>query len=235
MSAQNLYVDDSVFERSPWYAQGGVWGAVAVVAVTCVVLVATVRSCRGKGGAAKEEAPVATNGVEQTGQDVEAPVPKLPPSPIDGTRFPTGVDIANAPLSAFMATNPNEPRTAVWGSWRMGSDGRPKFHGGVDIAPLSKDRSGKPKDEVMAVAEGKAVYVNRVGDSSYGLHVILEHADPVGPVYTLYGHLASITPSLTVGDRVAAGSVLGIMGNTSTDKIAAAKAHLHFEIALMHT
>jgi len=233
MASAGLYLDDNAFpNRPPWYARPVTWVGVVIVVAVCIVAMS--RSCRKRGEAESSEAPVATNVTERVME--RTPPRRAEPSVFGGIRNPTGVDIARAPLSAFVPTRPDEPRTAVWGAWRVGSDNRPRFHGAVDIAPLRKDRSGKALDEVMAVADGKVAYINRQGgDSQYGIHVIVEHADLVGPVYTLYGHLATVTPSLTVGGAVTAGAALGIIGHTSSQRIAPQNAHLHFEVALMHT
>ena len=108
------------------------------------------------------------------------------------------------------------------------------FHEGIDIAALQRDRSGRPLDKAYAVADGVVGYINRVaGKSNYGKYVVLLHHDPVGEVYTLYGHLAEVEKHLSVGQNVSPGQVLGQMGNTSSAGIPMERAHLHFEIGLI--
>lgn len=44
-----------------------------------------------------------------------------------------------------------------------------RFHEGIDIAPVSRDKSGHPTDRVHSILPGKTVYTNTSpGRSSYG-------------------------------------------------------------------
>jgi len=110
-----------------------------------------------------------------------------------------------------------------------------RFHEGIDIKSLKKDRKGDPKDAVQAVLPGKVVHVNSIaGNSSYGRYVVLEHTSAIPPIYTLYAHLSKINPNIKKGVSVEAGTLLGTMGTTSmSDKIPKSRAHLHFEMGLM--
>ncbi len=77
---------------------------------------------------------------------------------------------------------------------------------------------------VRSVAPGIVVTATAKGDG-YGNSVVVMHKTIDGEVfYTGYHHLASI--KLRRGDRIAAGNVLGAMGNTGIST----GAHLHFEI-----
>ncbi|MFH0879549.1 MAG: M23 family metallopeptidase [Lentisphaerota bacterium] len=108
------------------------------------------------------------------------------------------------------------------------------FHEGIDIAPLSRDRRGQPEDKVYAAADGTVAYVNRhSGNSNYGIYVVLTHLDPLGPVYTLYAHLASVKSGLGPGQKIRAGDELGLMGHSSSSPIPADRAHLHFEVGMI--
>ena len=134
----------------------------------------------------------------------------------------------------FMPTAPQRPESALFGSVRTGARGAAQFHEGVDIAPLQRDRHGEPLDEVRAVADGMASYVNRVGgNSNYGIYVVLLHRDPLGEVYTLYAHLAAAADGLQPGQPVRAGQPLGRMGHSSSTSIPRNRAHVHFEIGLL--
>src|SRR5438046_9194383 len=42
-----------------------------------------------------------------------------------------------------------------------------RFHVGIDIRPLLRDAHGEPLDEVLAIADGRVVYVNSVAGYSY--------------------------------------------------------------------
>lgn len=106
-----------------------------------------------------------------------------------------------------------------------------KFHEGIDIRPLKRDRSNRPLDIVSAIADGKVVYTNKVsGRSNYGNYVVIEHNWGSGPFYSTYAHLGSV--SCKVGAPVKAGSPLGIMGYTGAG-INRERAHLHLELGVM--
>lgn len=137
--------------------------------------------------------------------------------------------------SVFMPTASGRVVSALYGSVRTRQSG-PAFHEGIDIAPLQRDRRGRATDAVLAVAEGRVAYANRhAGRSNYGIYVVLEHDDPVGTIYSLYAHLASVSRSLQVNQHVQRGDVLGIMGNTPASIIPVARSHLHFEIGMIQT
>ena len=103
------------------------------------------------------------------------------------------------------------------------------FHKGIDIRSLHRDERGEPTDVVKASADGEVVRVNldeKISD--YGKQVIVRHLWGKQPVYTIYGHLASI--GVEVGQQVKMGDPLGIMGWTGPG-LSQDRAHLHFEIA----
>lgn len=108
-----------------------------------------------------------------------------------------------------------------------------RFHEGIDISPIKRDKAGNPLDLVMSVADGTVVHVSDVsGRSNYGRYIVVAH--PVSPtgdlVHSLYAHLA--TCSVKRGDAVKKGSVLGQMGYTGRG-LNRTRAHLHLEIGLM--
>lgn len=106
-----------------------------------------------------------------------------------------------------------------------------KFHEGIDISPIKRDKAGNPLDLVCSIAEGKVAYISEIaGRSNYGKYVVIEHNWDNSPVYSLYAHLADITCKLN--DPVAKGAVLGRMGYTG-EGITRVRAHVHLEIALM--
>ena len=103
------------------------------------------------------------------------------------------------------------------------------FHKGIDIRALHRDERGEPTDVVKASADGEVVRVNldeKISD--YGKQVIVRHLWGKQPVYTIYGHLASI--GVQVGQKVKARDPLGVMGWTGPG-LSRDRAHLHFEIA----
>ena len=134
-------------------------------------------------------------------------------------------------------------RSTPWqgGAWglvrnpiRVGADIRYlRFHEGIDIKPIKRDKAGNPLDLIMSIADGTVVHVSEVaGRSNYGRYIVVSH--PVTPqgdlVHSLYAHLA--TASVKRGDRVKKGSVLGQMGYTGVG-LNRTRAHLHLEIGLM--
>lgn len=145
------------------------------------------------------------------------------------------------PNTAFMEGLPLEDFIQPTASGRIESglfgcvrnDGR-RFHEGIDLKAIQRDRRGESTDPVFAAMDGDVVYVNSVsGHSSYGRYVVIEHADFGVPVYTLYSHLRSINPAVRPGVRLQAGAPLGIMGRSAGGYvIPRERAHLHFEIGL---
>lgn len=125
------------------------------------------------------------------------------------------------PAEAGLVTYPD--RSYPYGSTQGGLR---EPHHGVEFA----NRNGTP---VIAVAEGTVVVA---GDDSsaaygpttrfYGNLVVIELARRYQgePVFALYGHLSAV--SVRVGDAVAPGDVLGLVGGTGV----AIGPHLHFEV-----
>ena len=90
-----------------------------------------------------------------------------------------------------------------------------RFHAGADLAAAH----GTP---VLASASGRVVYADwRAG--GWGMLVTVSHGRGVR---TMYAHLARI--SVRVGDRVAAGTTIGLVGSTGRSS----GPHLHFEVRL---
>jgi murein DD-endopeptidase MepM/ murein hydrolase activator NlpD len=140
-----------------------------------------------------------------------------------------------APLGEILQqAGSGDPESGGFGSVRNGGH---RFHEGLDIKCLKRDRRGEPADPVFAAMDGVVRHVSsHPGDSNYGRYVVLEHPGATPQVYTLYAHLASIAPGLKVGDRVGRGQTLGIMGHsTGATPIPRERAHLHFEIGVMMT
>ena len=106
-----------------------------------------------------------------------------------------------------------------------------KFHEGIDICPMRRDKAGNPLDEVASIAEGRVAYISPIaGRSNYGKYVVVEHPWENSSVYSLYAHLAEIT--CQTGDSMKAGSTLGRMGFTGAG-IDRTRAHCHLELGLL--
>ena len=91
-----------------------------------------------------------------------------------------------------------------------------RVHNGVDLAaPLGQEVQAARAGTVTAVFE----------DDAYGVTVVLQHA---GGWSSRYCGLAK-EPSVTAGDTVEAGQVLGTVGTTALVETAQ-EPHLHFEV-----
>lgn len=161
------------------------------------------------------------------------------PSTIKGIRLytPTGHKVLDGSVrdGIFMDTGTGKPESGMFGNVRRYADGSPRFHEGIDIAPVQPwRRTELPTDRVCAAAEGSVVYINTYSKnkSLYGNYVVLLHDIPdFGKAYTLYGHLRQVSAALKVGDVISARTFLGVMGNIPD--IPVARSHLHFEIGIM--
>lgn len=156
-------------------------------------------------------------------------------------QLPTANDaLFRGDLAAFyMPTNltSRPPESGAWGFVRNAREfpgkGRvyTRFHEGLDIRSVARDSRGIPTDPIKAIAPGTVAYVNPVSSrSNYGKYVVVKHDLGFGPMYSLYAHLAST--SVQAGQRVSAGSVLGILGSTGRG-LNNARAHLHLELNIM--
>jgi peptidoglycan LD-endopeptidase LytH len=111
-----------------------------------------------------------------------------------------------------------------------------KFHEGVDIKCLQRDRRGEPIDPVHAVADGEVAFVNRKpGLSNYGRYIVLRHRWDNVQVFTLYAHLREVADGVVAGQPVRKGQVIAILGHSTNTRegISRDRAHLHFEINFM--
>ncbi|MCJ2003310.1 M23 family metallopeptidase [Lactococcus carnosus] len=102
--------------------------------------------------------------------------------------------------------------TQEWDQEGWGTPGQ--IHGGIDVAPTA---GGNPP-----IYPARAGIVTTVTSHSQGgNYVIVQHDDGY---WTYYGHFRSVR--VTVGEKVNANSILGIMGKTGL----ATGVHLHFEV-----
>ncbi|MGC6455382.1 MAG: M23 family metallopeptidase [Coraliomargaritaceae bacterium] len=116
-------------------------------------------------------------------------------------------------------------------------NGGSRFHEGIDLFPLRRDRSGEAADVIYSVLPGRVVHVNSVsGHSSYGRYIVVEHDRAIPAFVSLYSHLSTIAEGVKPGVRVDSGSVLGVMGRSAGGySIPKSRAHLHFEIGFQLT
>jgi murein DD-endopeptidase MepM/ murein hydrolase activator NlpD len=97
-------------------------------------------------------------------------------------------------------------------SWGCSSD-----HQGVDFDPGAGV-------QILAIADG--VVVQSSIDGGLGQHVVIEHSIDGQKVQSVYGHMIFGSQTVSVGDKVARGQLLGNVGSTG----ASTGPHLHFEI-----
>jgi len=128
---------------------------------------------------------------------------------------PAASPVAVTPKPAAPASTTPAFQWPLRGQTLLGftAPGNADSHNGIDLAA----EAGAP---VKAASAGKVVFA---GDEPklYGTLVVLEHGNGW---HSAYGHLSSV--SVKVGDRVAAGDVVGKAGQTG----AAHRPALHFEI-----
>ena len=111
-----------------------------------------------------------------------------------------------------------------------------RFHEGVDIKCLQRDRRGEPLDPVHAVADGEVVFINtKPRLSNYGRYIVLHHRWDGVEVYTLYAHLSGVADGLIVDQPVRKGQMIATMGHSTNTRegISRDRAHLHFEFDLL--
>jgi len=133
----------------------------------------------------------------------------------------------------FQPTVEGTTESGMFGAVRRG--GR-RFHEGIDIKPLQRDKRGETLDPVHAAADGEVAFTNtKPGLSNYGRYVVLAHRWDGVEVFTLYAHLSEIAPGIVTGQPVKKSQLLGTMGRSTNTRegIPRERAHLHFETNVM--
>ena len=111
-----------------------------------------------------------------------------------------------------------EQITSTFGNRTHPLTGQPgTMHNGIDIAAGVNGSA-----EIFAAASGTVVKAGDSGDG-YGVCVIIQHSSGY---YTLYGHMATGSLKVSVGDTVSSAQQIGIMGSTGNST----GNHLHFEV-----
>ncbi len=121
--------------------------------------------------------------------------------------------------------------SAIFGCVR--NDGR-RFHEGLDLKPVARDKRGESIDPVFAFAAGVVRHVSRRAElSGYGSYVVIEHPQIAPGFVTLYAHLRSVPESVSPGVSVRGGQVVAVLGRSAGGyRIPQERAHLHFEAGL---
>jgi hypothetical protein len=146
--------------------------------------------------------------------------------------LPTGNDalLRGRPADFYQPTIEGTVESGKFGCVRRGGA---RFHEGVDIKCLHRDRRGEATDPVLAAADGTVAFVNsRPGLSNYGRYIILVHRWDGVEVHTLYAHLAAIADGLRVNQPVRRAQTIGTLGRSTNTRegIPPERAHLHFEV-----
>ncbi|HUI05785.1 MAG TPA: M23 family metallopeptidase [Verrucomicrobiae bacterium] len=147
--------------------------------------------------------------------------------------LPTANDALLKPGHDADFFQPTVEGTVESGMFGCVRDNGHRFHEGVDIKCLQRDRHGEPTDPVHAVADGEVAFVNtKPGLSNYGRYIVLQHNWDGVQVFTLYAHLSAVAPGIVAGQPVKKGQVIGTLGHTANtrERITRDRAHLHFEV-----
>ena len=130
-----------------------------------------------------------------------------------GTKFIPNV---GSTASWGWPTNSGYTITSYYGYRVSGYDSaNGNIHAGIDIAGTGY---GSP-----VYAANNGVIVTRQYKYDYGNHILINHNNGY---YTLYAHMSSFAPNLSVGSTVSRGQIIGYVGSTGW----ASGPHLHFEI-----
>lgn len=146
--------------------------------------------------------------------------------PTDNASFLEGKNIDNY----IQPTASGKPESGLFGCSR--NDGY-RFHGGVDLKSIKKDKKGEALDPIYAIMTGRLVYFNKIpANSSYGRYIVIEHKIGNIPLLSLYAHLSTIKQDLVIGQIIKGGEQIGIMGHSANSVIPKNRSHLHLEIGL---
>lgn len=142
----------------------------------------------------------------------EVPPPPPPEPEPEPAIVGSGVAGLQWPVPHGSVTDGFGPRVAPCG-------GCSTFHKGMDIHP----GEGTP---IHAIADGVVVATADYDDGGLGVHAFIEHQINGEIVRSTYAHMLVGTLTVSVGQSVSAGQLLGNVGDTG-QSIA---PHLHFEI-----
>lgn len=217
---------------------------VALLIIALAVLLAPValgRTAEGEAGLL----PTFRLVVRPTALPEPSPSPQATPSPTDTAQANSPATVAVTPWPTraprpsptppprqdhFWLARPIGPggNTTVASSYPYGSrmDGSYPIHYGVEFVNAQGTPVLAVGDGVIAVAGDDRTTVYGARDNFYGLLVVLKLDVTLygQPVFALCGHLSEV--SVTVGQRVARGDVIGKVGMTGY----AEGPHVHFEV-----
>src|ERR1017187_10267542 len=112
------------------------------------------------------------------------------------------------------------------------SNGR-RFHEGIDIKCLQRNRRGEPTDPVHAVADGEVAFINtKRGLSNYGRYVVIQHNWDNVSVCTLYAHLSEPASGLGGDQRVKKSQIIGTQGHFASPREGSSRARAQLQIEI---
>ena len=162
-----------------------------------------------------QTAPIQTEAITQEAAVIDAPETAPPESEseleLESETFPVSADPPCYPLNGEIIedfSNGELVKSKTTGIWQT--------HNGIDIAAALGDT-------VCAVSSG--VVRNIENDALWGVTVSIDHQNG------MYSRYCNLNNGLTVsvGDKVQAGTVIGAVGDTA-DIESAMESHLHFEL-----
>ena len=178
---------------------------IAILCITAIVVGIVSAASRTKDVPKVENPPVENPPIGDSGNDEKPPVEDAKPEP--KLSF-------IAPVSGTVSKNHSlevPVFSLTLGEWRV--------HTGIDIA----------------CEEGASVFASEAGvvsgiysDPMLGYTVEITHANDIK---TRYSNLTGDSSSLKVGDTVALGDKIGVVGDSSVSELAE-EPHLHFEVLL---
>jgi murein DD-endopeptidase MepM/ murein hydrolase activator NlpD len=178
-----------------------------------------------------EAAPVIAASVGRDGYAVTPPPP--PPPPPSPPKIARMVPLRNfAPVGNLLYTpNPNGaiqwpfvryvPIASGFGPRSSPCGGCSSFHEGIDMLAGAGAAIG-------AIAPGVVSAAGPDTSGSYGTRVLVDHVINGQVVRSLYAHMVAGSTAVTVGQTVAVGQTLGLVGSTG----ASSGAHLHLGISV---
>lgn len=131
-----------------------------------------------------------------------------------------------APRDAYGVTAPPPVQWPLPPSTPMSSDFGPRSCSGCSSDHQGIDLNAPSGTPIEAMAAGVVVETNAPGYASLGVHARIQHLIDGQMVTSVYAHMQEGSMSLQVGDSVAAGQVVGLLGCTGS----CTGAHLHFEV-----
>jgi murein DD-endopeptidase MepM/ murein hydrolase activator NlpD len=147
--------------------------------------------------------------------------------------LPTANDAVLRPGHDAEFFQPTVEGTVASGMFGCVRRGGARFHEGVDIKCLQRDRQGESTDPVHAISGGTVAFINdKPGLSNYGRYIVLEHRWDGVQVFSLYAHLRAVEPGLAAGQPVRKAQRIGTLGRSANTRegIPRDRAHLHLEI-----